>query len=324
MRTIGLMPVRNEALCLPHSLAAMSQYCDVIVVSDQNSDDQTRQVCRSFEKVILLEHDHNAGDKARWELLDVARNYEGPNLLWFCDADELISPSAFQRFFAAESSQVCEGMVVACFNHDLWGSPRRFRYDADSAFFRPGFKPVGFVDDRISDYDRTDGLSLHRERFPAPKDAVVLKREDLPLLHLQWLFGNNQLKQAWYRCQEWIEGRKPAAEINRYYSVTLPPRFVHTEPVPDEWVADLSFPDFASETMSWQEREMLAAFNRYGLEYFEPLEIWHIDTLRRQFVRSLNRQPKPDRSYRQGMWRRLRQHAGRVVDFGNFARTRHP
>src|SRR3954447_13392495 len=83
MKTIALMPVRNEAVCLPHSLAALSAYCDVIIASDQNSDDDTREICERFPKVVLLEHADNVGDKARWELLDVARNYEGRNLLWF-------------------------------------------------------------------------------------------------------------------------------------------------------------------------------------------------------------------------------------------------
>ena len=50
MKIIGLVPVRNEAWILPHSLASLSGFCDVVIVSDQNSDDRSREICRTLSK----------------------------------------------------------------------------------------------------------------------------------------------------------------------------------------------------------------------------------------------------------------------------------
>ena len=48
MKIIALLPVRNEAWMLPHSLACLSAFCDVVLVSDQDSEDESREICRAF------------------------------------------------------------------------------------------------------------------------------------------------------------------------------------------------------------------------------------------------------------------------------------
>ena len=93
MKIIGLVPVRNEAWILPHSLASLSAFCDVVIVSDQNSEDQSREICRRFPKVVLLESaESRISTQVRWQLFDAARGYDGCNLLWCTDADELVAP----------------------------------------------------------------------------------------------------------------------------------------------------------------------------------------------------------------------------------------
>ena len=114
MKIIGLLPVRNEAWVLEHSLASLSGFCDVIIVSDQQSSDSSRDICRRFPKVVLLDPD--AADmearlpqKARWRLLDAARSYEGDNVLWCTDADELTPPAAARSFFVRQAAAALPG-----------------------------------------------------------------------------------------------------------------------------------------------------------------------------------------------------------------------
>jgi glycosyltransferase involved in cell wall biosynthesis len=317
MKIIGLMPVRNEAFLLPHSLASLSGFCDVVIVSDQNSDDNSVEICRGFPKVIVLESSENQGDRARWRLLDASRNYDGHNLLWWSDADELLSPTLWNKSFDAAADELRTGTALECLFHNLWGSQRRYRNEP--SFYHPNWMVMGVVDDRQADYDRSLSLSLHQPRVPVSPGADVIKRNDLPVLHLQWLFARrNQMRQAWYRCREWIENQKSAANINRFYSVTLPPRFVHTDPVPEHWIQDLTFPDLSADLeTTWQEREIFEWFDRYGIDFFEPLEIWHVKKLQREFRRRLQRRPRADRSYKKSLGAR----AGR---FGSraFARAK--
>ncbi len=57
--------------------------------------------------------------------------------------------------------------------------------------------------------------------------ARRLKAEDVPVMHLQWLLPNrSQMRQAWYRCREFMQGGKTAVAINEQYAHTLPERYV--------------------------------------------------------------------------------------------------
>src|SRR5437773_8466501 len=52
MKTIALVPVRNDAWILEHSLACWSAFCDAIIVSDQDSTDGSRDIYKRFPKVV--------------------------------------------------------------------------------------------------------------------------------------------------------------------------------------------------------------------------------------------------------------------------------
>jgi hypothetical protein len=301
MKIIALVPVRNEAWVLEHSLRCLSGFCDVVIMSDQTSTDGTREICRRFPKVVLLESKPvdtvaRLPQQARWRLLEAARNYDGNNLLWCTDADELTPPALARRFFADRAGVLSPRRVIECRVHNLWRDARRYRQDL--SLYGPHWKPIGFIDDRRVGYPMSE-RPLHEPRIPIEPDASALRTEELPVLHLQWVIWNrNQMKQAWYRCVELINGSLTAVELNALYQGTLPIWYVHTEPVPDVWLADLTLPPASADREpSWHEQEVLAWFEERGVEFFEPLEIWHVPSLRREFRRRTGRNPRPDRSY---------------------------
>jgi glycosyltransferase involved in cell wall biosynthesis len=298
MKIIALLPVRNEAWVLPHSLACLSAFCDIVLVNDQNSEDGSREICRRFPKVVLLESTEQlVCEQARWQLLDAARNYDGFNLLWCTDADELMSPVLARRFVAAHRDGLMPGTVVECMYYHAW--ERADRYRRDGYPYAPHWKEIGLRDDRHMDYRRTRRLPLHEPRVPLEGASGRLQAADLPVLHLQWLLAErNQMKQAWYRCRELLDESKTPAAINELYSRTLPDPGVRTEAVPAAWVEGITFPDLLIDRIpSWQERDVLAWFEIRSPAFFEPLEIWHIATLRDEFRRRVGRSPRPDRSY---------------------------
>jgi len=148
VKVIGLVPVRNEAWVLEHSLASLSGFCDVIIVSDQHSSDDSRDICRRFPRVVLLDPEATdmAGrlpQKARWRLLDAARSYDGDNVLWCTDADELTPPAAVRSFFSHQAGRLVPGVAIACRYYHLWGSTARFRDDL--SIYGPQFTNSGFT-----------------------------------------------------------------------------------------------------------------------------------------------------------------------------------
>jgi Glycosyl transferase family 2 len=317
-----MMPVRNEGWVIEHSLTCLSAFCDVILVSDQDSDDESREICRRFPKVVLLESSQRlVCEQARWRLLDAARDYEGCNLLWCTDADELMSPALATRFTAAQLGNLEPGTIVECLYYHLWNRPDRYR--SAGASYAPYWKEIALRDDRRMDYSRLRRLPLHEARVPIEGAAARVRAENLPVLHLQWLLAErNQMKQAWYRCREWLDGEKPGAAINAFYAVTLPDAAVPTADVPPAWVADVTMPDLSIDRVPcWQEREVRGWFDERSPAFFEPLEIWHIPPLLAEFRRRVGRSPRPDRSYRPA-WPLRTLHFGRRLV--NAARRRLP
>jgi hypothetical protein len=283
---------------LPHSLQCLSAFCDVILVNDQNSEDDSREICRRFPKVVLIASSGRLiCEQARWELLDAARHYDGNNLLWCTDADELMAPELATQFFDSHRDALMPGMVVECLYVHLWNRADRYRGPGNA--YAPYWKELGLVDDRRMDFSRTRSLPLHEPRVPLVGATATLRASDLIVLHLQWLLAErNQMKQAWYRCREWLDRSKSAAAINEFYSITLPDPRIRTEPVPTHWMQGLTVPDVSVDSApAWQERDIEGWFNEHTPEFFEPLEIWHVGALRAAFRARVGRAPQPDRSY---------------------------
>ena len=55
MKIIALLPVRNEAWVLHHSLTCLSAFCDVVLVNDQASEDASRDICRHYPYLNLAQ-----------------------------------------------------------------------------------------------------------------------------------------------------------------------------------------------------------------------------------------------------------------------------
>src|SRR5207253_3429272 len=136
------------------------------------------------------------------------------------DADELVSPRLVKAFLATDAVCLGPGTTIDCRFYHLWGSADRYR--DDESLYQPHWKSIGVIDDRRIDYDRSVTLPLHEPRIP-PGAGMGIPAESVPVFHLQWLLPRrNQIKQAWYRCRELMDGRKPAAEINQRYAIALP------------------------------------------------------------------------------------------------------
>jgi len=313
-----MLPVRNEAWVLEHALASLSAFCDVVIVSDQGSTDGSQDICRRFPKVVLLEtRTGNDADRlpqrARWRLLDAARGYDGNNLLWCTDADELVSPRLARAFIDDSRARLTPPRAVSMRYIHLWKSLSRYRDDWSQ--YGPTWKVMAWLDDRRVDFPRdADRRPLHEPRTPVDDDPNPLQAAGVPVLHLQYaMWRRNQMKQAWYRAVEWVDGRRSAHDINEHYAITFQPLFARMTPVPTAWLDGVTLPAASVDNEpAWHDAEMLQLFDEKGIEFFEPLEIWHLPLLRQEFRRRTGRDPHPDRSHIAPLPVRLSRLAGRL------------
>lgn len=124
------------------------------------------------------------------------------------------------------------------------------------------------------------------------------------MIHLQWAaWERTQYKQVSLRVFEYIHaGFRGAAEINAKYAITLPEEQEGVKPVEPQWLEGVRMPDdFLRPLPCWHRDRVLALFEQYGIQRFEPLQIWHIAEFAERFVATTGRSPQP-RVY--GRWAR--------------------
>ena len=288
MNIITLTPVRNEEKNIRTFLENASKFSDHIILADQSSSDRTKEIALSFPKVTVIENNEQGhSNLVRWMLLDEVRKIPGTNMLVAIDADEMISP----EWFKTVKEKYKDDAAPKAFSFrwiQLWKSTAEYRMDG---VWKDTRKTAVWIDDRKSDYERTSVLNDHTSRVP--ESLTIENVEEYPLLHFQFVtMKQTAYKQAWYRMSEWLAGKK-ARKINYRYMHSKDSTDVILEKANDAWFQDILLPVFSDSTEdSWHRKEILGLFERYGIEYFEPLDIWYVDELKDIFVKKTGREPK--------------------------------
>ena len=278
MKTIVLMPVKNEEWILDLTLDAAEQIADHILVSDQESTDRTPEILWMHKKVEVIQNKRTGhSNEVRWDLLDEARKrYGTDNLLVNIDADELVPPELFKELHGKITEHVQPGKVwVSSPWVQIWRNVNTFRNDASVWSPRTNKKPFAVVDDGKIDYARKFVINDHTSRVPGPEGTPAIET-NVPLLHFQFVnWQRTQEKQAWYRCRELLAGGADAAAINAKYRITKDEANIQYSVVPKKWYKGLTVPHTleAQEGQSWYAEAMEDMFVEHGKEFFKELDI---------------------------------------------------
>lgn len=286
MKIIALLPVKNEAWILNHTLGQISQFADHIIIADQNSTDGSKEIYKKHPKVKVFNNekkDHT--NEVRWKLLQEARKIQGNNLIFCIDADEILSVEAFK--------EICSH---ARLNHppfsyklpwiQLWDSLDTYRCDG---VWRNNYKTIAFLDDRKVSYDNAVILNDHTTRIPNIRNEVKV---DFPLLHLQFLaLKRAEIKQTWYKMTELMKGLS-ARKINYKYGHANGSKRIELCETPKNWLEGIPKMEFKEQGDAVRYMEILSWLDQRGVVFFEPLEIWDLPELKRKFVQATGRLPK--------------------------------
>ena len=153
MKTIVLIPIKNEEWILEQTLKNISSMVDFIIIADQRSTDRSLEICKQFPKVKVINNSFEShSNKIRWLLLDEARKIDGNNLIICLDADELLPPSAFKEINESINSGKAKIGDTFSFNWiQLWKSVRKYRIDNP---WKNNQKKIAFWDDRKNEYKK--------------------------------------------------------------------------------------------------------------------------------------------------------------------------
>jgi hypothetical protein len=280
---VCLTPVKDEAWILERFLRCASIWADHIIIADQQSNDQSREIARRFPKVTLIENKSEAfNEPDRQQLLITeARKIPGPKILMTLDADEILTANFMTTPEWGTILRSPRGTVIRFQRPEVFAGTSGLCY-----FPFPFDLPIGFVDDGTEH----KGLAIHSARIPLKAGAPTVIPTQIKLMHFS-LLDRERFKSRvrWYQCFEHVSLNKRPIELYRFYNQDLLVASSATAPVPKEWV--LGYEQHGIDISSlnrlgvyrW-DKEVLQLFQKYGTARFKRLDIWGVNWTERRRV----------------------------------------
>ena len=308
MKIIALLPFKNEEWVLPSYLYNTTKIVDEIISIDDGSIDSSAKILKdagakvySSDKLKNFNSGWSEGS-IRAELLRLGREAGGTHFVCL-DADETFTNPLIDNFKEL-LPQLQPGEKMALQWLALWKSYTHYRHD--STVWSNNWKDFVVYDHPSLSYN--SGQHMHLGRTPSSPSDINneswrrLENEFGAVMHYQFsVYNNFQLKQSWLRCSELIQKPNQYQTINQTYGITLLDDNVGLAKMPNEWYNEIPLPNVPNFDSEWNEKCFLRAdllpgiykyFEDYGVEYFEPLDIWHIPQLKNYFIKQTGRQPR--------------------------------
>jgi glycosyltransferase involved in cell wall biosynthesis len=306
VKIVALIPFRNEDWILETCLGSLRPWVDEIIGCDDRSTDRSAAIFEQYSGIVIPSGTsvgtHWDVFRIRQLLLEEGRNKGGTHFVCL-DADEAIT---LHRIGTLKSliAQMRPGQKLLLQWLALWKDSHKYR--DDRSVWSNNFKDFIFCDDGLA---RQDETFLAEGRTPgrnSPQECVKVAPTDAAVLHFQFVpWRRFQMKQAWYRCLELIEKPHSSEVINAKYKITLDDPAAQCREIPPEWLSGLRIPHgLENLSASWHLDALMALFAHHGVEFFEPLEIWHIPELAAEFQRRTGRAPRKTRWTLPSLFRR--------------------
>lgn len=290
MKIITLVPVKNESWILDFSLKNFSLFSDEIIMLDDGSEDDSAAVASRHEKVTIIPYKDNEPlvnmSKRRSALLDAGRKANGTHFVCL-DADEIVSEKILESFrdnlvrLSPGEKLLLPWILV---NRNEGGFVYSKEYETihkDFAFCDDG--KVLFLDRALSE-ERTPGNNELAKKISFDQGCVY-HFQNIPL-------KRNQYKQAWYRCNELLEGVKSARRINMTYDFTKNLSSKNALKVDDAFIEENKASINKEADFSLPFKRIASLFKEKGVLFFEPLDIWYLEELHQLFIKEVGRKPK--------------------------------
>lgn len=294
MKIISILPVKNETWILRFSLKNFSLFSDEILILDDGSEDNLPALVKDFPKVTVIpfsvQEEYVDMSLRRNTLLREARERRGTHFVCL-DADE-----TFSSTFIIKAQQVLKKMQPGETLMLPWIILNRDTSDTDQIYFDKkdytNYKDFIFCDDGKSVYEKK---FLSEARTPGnDTQKILITFDEGYVLHFIYIAGKRtQLKQAWYRASELVEGTRSARKINATYAITKNPVYKNKELLNDSFTQENFNLIEESAGYSFYINSLKKIFSQKGIAFFEDLDIWHIKELEDLFVEELGRKPVP-------------------------------
>jgi len=274
-KIICLTPIKNEEWILDRFIKCSSLWADTIIISDQGSDDLSKEIALKYDNVIVIDNPLDEYDEwlNRKVLFEEARKIEGEKLFITIDADEAFNSNFFNPDFLDELLSFPAATVFK--SNFINITP-----DMDNYWTGPISIPWGFMDDG-SEYVAD---KIHTNRIIYPEKAKKVFFDDIKIMHFQYTdWERMESKHRWYQCWERINNpSKSSIDIYRAYHHMYSVKKEDIKKLPEEWFSiylengiDVKKVN-KFKTYYW-DKIVLGYIEKYGADFFSREAIWDID-----------------------------------------------
>lgn len=282
---ICLTPVKNEKWILDKFIQAVSLWADYIIIADEQSNDGSKEIAKSYEKVILIDNNQKSYNESSRQrlLISEARKIKGKKLLIALDADEFLTAN----FHASKEWEI------------MLNAQKGTTFTFDWVNIRPNFKkywtisplPFAYMDDGL---EHSIEKFIHSQRIPINNNGEVVKLKDIKILHYQYVdWKRMQSKHRWYQCYELI--KEPSISsilLYRKYHHMYALKNKKFKNIRDEWFSyyeenDIDMTSIEIQKSYWWDYEVQDFLEQYGEQFFKKLNIWN-----KVFLGKKNKDPR--------------------------------
>jgi len=271
---ICLTPIKNEAWILHRFLKCASLWADHIIIADQTSTDESREIALSYPKVSLIDNTSSQYNEAERQklLIEKARKITGQRLLIALDADEALTAN-FNS--SPEWDTILDALPGTVINFQ-WVN---LRPDLQTYWSSGHNLPLGFMDDGTEHL----GSSIHSSRLPIPENAANIILRDIKVLHYQYTdWQRMQSKHYWYQCWERLNHpNRRSIEIYRQYHHMYEIDKHDLNQILTNWFSSYEEQGIDMTSISrsgsfWWDEQILDLFEKYGTKLFKQEAIWDV------------------------------------------------
>lgn len=290
MKIITLVPVKNESWILEFTLRNFSLFSDEIIILDDSSTDDSVAIAQNFPKVTVVpftsKEAHVDMSVRRNILLIEGRKREATHFICL-DADESLSIK-YIDLMKEHLRSLLPGDTIFLPWVTLFEKGKAFYF---ASLEKENYKNFIFCDDGKTMYPQQAISEARTPPFHEGKKISTPYTEGC-VFHFQYVAKERtRMKQVWYMCNELIEGKRSAKRINATYRHTKNIKSKYEEQTTDPFLAENNNLITTEISDAFHKEMIFSLFETHSVSFFEPLDIWHIDSLQQYFVEKVGRNP---------------------------------
>jgi glycosyltransferase involved in cell wall biosynthesis len=271
-KVICLTPIKNESWILDRFLQAASEWADHIIVADQGSTDNSRELVKKYKKAILIDNpstEFNEPERQKL-LISEARKIPGKKLLIALDADEFISGNVLSSQDWLNIKEQSPGTVI----NFIWP----FVNHSFDKYWLGKNKPMpfGYMDDGAEH----SGKKIHSNRLPTPDSSNTYNVKDFVVMHFQFTdWKRMESKHRWYQCYERISyPTKSNLSIFRMYNHMYQVNASDFNDIPSSWFTfysdkNIDLKNTINQEQYYWDHKVEEMINEYGRKHFEYIDL---------------------------------------------------